>query len=178
MRQPSPPKDLFIENRRRLVRALPAGSLAILHANDIYPTNADGVMNFVQSSDLYYLTGVDQEETVLILFPDAPDEKMREMLFLRETSEHISIWEGEKLTREQAAESTGIPLYSIHWLDEFDGSCETVMCRRSRFTSTATSTPRAAVEVESRELRFVRRCRGNFRCIATSGSRRSCTTFA
>ncbi|MFM8346424.1 MAG: aminopeptidase P N-terminal domain-containing protein, partial [Bacteroidota bacterium] len=113
---PIDPK-LFIDNRRRLVAALKRrapgasdGPLAVFNSNDIMPTNADGTMPFRQNSDLFYLTGVDQEETVLILYPDAFDQdKHRELLFLRETNDHIATWEGEKLTRERAAELTGIP---------------------------------------------------------------------
>jgi len=162
MRYSSPPKEIFIENRRRLVSGLKPGSLAVVQANDIYPTNADGVMNFVQNSDLYYLTGVDQEETVLILFPSAPDEKMREMLFLKETSEQISIWEGEKLTKHQAAERSGIPAHSIHWLSEFDRLLRVVSFQGRRVFLNTNEHARATAEVESRDLRFVRRCREEF----------------
>ncbi len=162
MRYSSPPKELFIENRRRLVKGLKPGSLAVAQANDICPTNADGVMGFVQNSDLYYLSGVDQEETVLILFPGAPDERMREMLFLKETSEHISIWEGEKLTKHQAAERSGIPLHSIHWLSEFDRLLRTVLFQARRVYLNTNEHVRAAAEVESRDLRFVRRLQEEF----------------
>ncbi len=162
MRYSPPPKEIFIENRRRLLKGLKPGSLAVVQANDIYPTNADGVMNFVQNSDLYYLSGVDQEETVLILFPGAPDEKMREMLFLKETSEQISVWEGEKLTKHQAAERSGIPVHSIHWLSEFDRLLRTVSFQGKRVYLNTNEHARASTEVESRELRFVRRCREEF----------------
>jgi Xaa-Pro aminopeptidase len=132
MRYSPLPATLFTAARKRLRKKLPPGSLVILQANDIYPTNADGTMLFHQSSDLFYLSGVDQEETILVLFPDAPEEKHREMLFLRETNEHIAVWEGEKLTKEQAAERTGIPLNSIHWLDKFEGVFRVVMGRSKR----------------------------------------------
>lgn len=162
MRYSPPPQDLFTENRRRLVKRLRPQSVAVVHANDIYPTNADGVMPFVQNSDLYYLSGVDQEETVLVLCPEAPDEKMREMLFLRETSEQVSIWEGEKLTKHLASERSGIPAPSIHWLGEFDRLLRTVMVQSRRVYLNTNEHVRAAAEVESRDLRFVRRCREDF----------------
>lgn len=162
MRYLTPPHQLFIENRRRLTRGLKPGSLAVVQANDIYPTNADGVMGFVQNSDLYYLTGVDQEETVLVLFPDAPDEKMREMLFLRETSEQISIWEGEKLSKQHASERTGIPVRSIHWLGEFDRLLRIVLFQARRVYLNTNEHARATVEVESRDLRLVRRLQDEF----------------
>ena len=162
MRYSPLPASLFKAARKRLRKELPTGSLAILHANDIYPTNADGTMLFHQSSDLFYLSGVDQEETILILFPDAPDEKQREMLFLRETNEHIAVWEGEKLTKEQAAERTGIPVSSIHWLDKFDSIFRSIMCRANRVFLNTNEHVRAAVEVETRDARFIRRCQREF----------------
>lgn len=162
MRYSPPAKEIFIENRRRLIKGLKPGSLAVLHANDIYPTNADGVMNFVQNSDLYYLCGVDQEEAVLVIFPGAPDPKMREMLFLKETSEHISIWEGEKLTKKEASERSGIPVASIHWLHEFNQLLRTTVFQSRRVYLNTNEHARAAYEVESRELRFVRRIREEF----------------
>src|SRR5690606_10363981 len=91
--------QLFINNRRRLMRLLPPGSLAFLNANDILPTNADGTLRLVPNSDLFFLTGIEQEETILLLFPDADDERQREILFLRETDETIATWEGNRLTR-------------------------------------------------------------------------------
>jgi Xaa-Pro aminopeptidase len=162
MRYSPLPASLFTAARKRLRKKLPPGSIVILHANDIYPTNADGTMLFHQSSDLFYLSGVDQEETILVLFPDAPEEKQREMLFLRETNEHIAVWEGEKLTREQAAERTGIPLSSVHWLDKFDATFRTVMCRASRVFLNTNEHVRAAVDVETRDARFIRRCQREF----------------
>ena len=95
--------DFFVRNRGNLRGLLKPNSLVIVLSNDIYPTNADGTMAFKQNSDLFYLTGVDQEETTLVLMPDAVDPKEREILFVKETSELIAVWEGEKLTKEQAA---------------------------------------------------------------------------
>ncbi len=111
------PSDLLIKNRARLTAELPAGALAVFHSADIPWRSADGHLAFVQSSDLFYLTGVDQEETILLLFPTHPDPAMREILFLRETSELIAIWEGQKLTREQGSAATGIA--SVRWTSEF-----------------------------------------------------------
>ena len=100
--------QLFIGNRERLKALLKPNSIVIVKANDIYPTNADGTMAFKQNSDLFYLTGVDQEDSVLVLMPDAVDPKDREILFVRETTEHVAIWEGEKLTKDQARALSGI----------------------------------------------------------------------
>ena len=109
---------LFIENRRRLAAELPKGSVAILHSADIPWRCADGSTRFIQNSDLFYLTGVDQEESMLILWPDAPDPALRERLFVKETSELIAIWEGQKLTKESAAAVSGIE--NVQWNDAFE----------------------------------------------------------
>ena len=104
---------LFIKNRAKLIDLLPPKSLVIISSNDIMPTNADGTMVFKQNSDLYYLSGLDQEETLLILYPDAPEDQYKEMAFVKETSELIEIWEGHKFTKQEAFEISGIK--NIHW---------------------------------------------------------------
>src|SRR5688572_30485591 len=101
-------RQLFVSNRKKLLKEIKPNSVVVLNSNDIMPTNADGTMRFRQNSDLFYLTGVDQEESILVLCPDFPEEKYREVLFLRETNEQIALWEGNKLTKEEAREATGI----------------------------------------------------------------------
>src|SRR5688572_11773311 len=110
--------DLFINNRKNLVKNLKKNSVAVVNANDVMPTNSDGTMRFRQNSDLFYLTGVDQEETILVICPDFPEAKYREVLFLRETNETIATWEGHKLTKEEATELTGIQ--TVMWTSEFN----------------------------------------------------------
>lgn len=156
MRYTPLPADFFVANRQRLYAGLPPRSLVIVHANDVLPTNADGTLGFIQNSDQYYLSGVDQEETILVLFPDAPDPKQREMLFVRETNEHIAIWEGEKLTKEQAAERSGIQ--RVHWLTEFETLFRQVMVQADHVYLNSNEHPRAAILMESREARFTQRC--------------------
>lgn len=90
---------LFIENRKRFRANLKSKSIAVFNSNDTQPTNADGTMPFKQNKDLFYLSGIDQEETILLIFPDSPDKEHNEVLFVRETNEHIAIWEGEKLIK-------------------------------------------------------------------------------
>jgi Xaa-Pro aminopeptidase len=109
---------LFIKNRAKLIELLPPKSLVIISSNDIMPTNADGTMGFKQNSDLYYLTGIDQEETLLVLYPDAPEEQYKEMAFVKETSELIEIWEGHKLTKQEAFDISGIK--NIQWNSNFE----------------------------------------------------------
>lgn len=110
--------NLFIENRKRLAAELPEGGIAILHSADIPWRCADGSTKFIQNSDLFYLTGVDQENTMLILDPGAVDPADREILFVRETSELIAIWEGEKLTRDEAIGVSGVQ--NVQWNDRFE----------------------------------------------------------
>jgi Xaa-Pro aminopeptidase len=134
--------------------------LVIVHSNDIMPTNADGSMGFAQNSDMLHLAGIDQEESILVLFPDAGDEKHREMLFVRETSEYIAVWEGDKLTKEQATERSGIQ--QVHWLQEFETLFRLVMCQAGQVFLNSNEHPRAKIDVETRELRFVRRCMAEY----------------
>ncbi len=108
---------LFIENRRRFTENLPPGAIAIFHSNDIIPTNADGVRPFIQDANFFWLTGIDQEDSICILFPDAPEPNQREMLFLKKTNKQIAIWEGHKYTKEEAKDTSGID--HIHWLPSF-----------------------------------------------------------
>ena len=152
--------ELFIENRRRLRALLPRGALAIVNANDIPPTNADGTTPMIANSDLFYLTGVEQEESILVLAPDAHDEKLRETLFLRETNEHIAQWEGHKLTLDEAKERTGIK--RVKWLAEFPNIFHSLMCECEQVWLNSNEHRRASIEVESRDARFARMCREKY----------------
>jgi Xaa-Pro aminopeptidase len=152
MRNASLPFQLFTENRRRLKELLPASSLAVVNANDVCPTNADGTQNTVPNSDLFYLSGVEQEQTILVLAPDADEEKHREMLFLREPTSENELWEGHKLTRKEAQALTGIQ--NIHWLSEFPRLFHRLMCESEHVFLNSNEHKRAVIEVESRDARF------------------------
>jgi len=154
MRYDSIDPQLFITNRQRLYPYLKPKSMVILNANDLLPTNADGTMVFKQNTDLFYLTGVDQEETILVLFPDHPDEKCRELLFLRETSELIAIWEGEKLTKAQARAATGIE--RVYWLSQFETIFRQVVFEAHYVYLNQNEHTRNDSLVQTREARFVR----------------------
>ncbi|MEY4387067.1 MAG: Xaa-Pro aminopeptidase [Verrucomicrobiota bacterium] len=154
------PAELFIHNRERLKQRLLPRSVAILNANDIMPTNADGTMGHLQNADLFYLTGVHQEETVLLLAPNAFDPNHREVLFVRETSELLTIWEGHKLTKEQASALTGIK--TVKWLSEFPTVFRTVMCESENVYLNSNEHQRAATDVETRDARFIRECQKKF----------------
>ena len=93
--------ELFKLNRRRFTRKMLPDSIAIFHSNDLMPRNGDTFHPFRQNSDLFYLSGLDQEETVIVLFPDCVKEGFQEIAFIKRTDEFIAIWEGEKLTKEK-----------------------------------------------------------------------------
>lgn len=145
---------MFTSHRANLAKLLAPNSLAIVNANDILPTNADGSLLLRQNSDLFYLTGVDQEQSILLLYPDAHEENMREILFLRETSDLIAVWEGHKLTKDEARKLTGIK--RIEWLSEFPALFHRLMCECDHVYLNTNEHKRAAVEVETRDARFVR----------------------
>jgi len=147
-------KNLFVKNRAKFTAQMAPNSLAIFNSNDIYPVSADSTMPFNQHRDIFYLSGVDQEESVLVLFPDAFDEKHREILFLKETSELIAIWEGEKLTKEAAFETAGIK--TVFWLDQMESVMKVLMAQAENVYLNTNEHTRANTEVETREDRFIK----------------------
>ncbi|RLT13147.1 MAG: aminopeptidase P family protein [Planctomycetota bacterium] len=151
---------LFIQNRDRLKARLMPGSLTFVNANDILPTNADGTLLMQPNSDLFYLTGIEQEESVLALFPDHPDESMREILFLREPNEHLKVWEGHKHSREQAISISGIR--NIKWLSALPTLIRQLMCDADHVYLNSNEHKRAVVEVESRDARFINHLRAHY----------------
>jgi Xaa-Pro aminopeptidase len=155
-------KELFISNRKRLLKNLKSNPVVVVNSNDVMPTNSDGTMRFRQNSDLFYLTGVDQEETILLLCPDFPDKKFREVLFLRETNDRIATWEGHKLTKEEAREVTGIE--TILWTSEFNTLFKNVMVMGDveHVYLNTNDHYRAEIMVDTREMRFVKSCMANF----------------
>lgn len=154
------PSALFIKNRKKLVKRMKPNSIAILNSNDIMPTNADGTMPFRQNNDLFYLSAVDQEESSLLLFPDAPNPKHREILFLKETSEEIAIWEGEKLTKERATEVSGVE--TIIWLNDFEKTLRTLVFEAENIYLNQNEHLRANVKVETADDRFQKWCKAEF----------------
>lgn len=155
-------KELFKLNRQRLVKELPARSLALFNSNDIMPTNADGTMTFRQNNDLFYLTGVEQEETILVMCPGFPDKKYREVLFLREPNELLEKWEGHKLTKAEARELTGIE--NVAWLSEFDMLFHHMMAMGNLETAYLNTNEhyRSDVVVQTRDARFIEWCKSKY----------------
>jgi Xaa-Pro aminopeptidase len=154
--------QLFVRNRERLAALLKPKSLVIVNANDILPTNADGTMPFRQNNDLFYLTGVDQEETRFLLFPEHPDPKFRAVLFLRETSELIEIWEGHKLTKAEAAQTTGLPETQIYWTHQFDTIFAQIVFEAEHVYLNANEHTRADVVVQTQDARYIEQFRNRY----------------
>ncbi|MEM6280002.1 MAG: aminopeptidase P family protein [Verrucomicrobiota bacterium] len=155
------PSELFTKNRQNLVACLPGDSITIVHAAEVPWRSADGSTRFIQNADLFYLTGVDQEETILVLCPGHPDPSLREILFVRETSELIAIWEGHKLTKEEATSVSGVG--TVYWTDDF----EPVLRRLTRKFDTIylnyNEHPRSSAPVDyAREDRFRLWCQDRY----------------
>jgi Xaa-Pro aminopeptidase len=144
--------NLFIKNRTRYRKEVCTNSLSLFNSNDIMPTNGDGMMDFRQNSDLFHLSGIDQEESILLLFPEAINPDQREILFLKETNAQIAIWEGEKLTKEKAFATSGIQ--NIYWLQEFEEVLDKLMYQVDSVYLNTNEHLRAKVEVETRDARF------------------------
>lgn len=153
-------RQLYIDNRANFAKHLKPKSIAVFNSNDIMPTNADGTMPFRQNNDLLFLSGVDQEESILVIFPDAADESHREILFLKETSELIAIWEGAKLNKEQAYQASGIR--TVYWLDQFERVFRGLMREAEHVYLNSNEHTRAVVEVETREARWNKWCRAEY----------------
>ncbi|MDX5584938.1 MAG: aminopeptidase P family protein [Aureibaculum sp.] len=145
---------LFIKNRKKFTAQMKPNSLAVFNSNDIYPISADSTLPFEQQRDIFYLSGVDQEESILVLFPDAPKDNHKEILFLKETNEHIAVWEGEKLTKEAALKTSGIK--TVYWLQEMEKIMFEIMTQCDTVYINTNEHYRANVETETREDRFTK----------------------
>ncbi len=155
-------KELFVTNRNRLTKELKPGSLAVFNSNDTMPTNADGTMPFRQNNDLFYLTGIEQEESILLICPGFREEKKREILFLRQPNEHLEKWYGHKLTKEEAKAISGIE--TVMWLQDFDGMFHHLMAMGGvEFVYLNTNEHyRSEVTVQTRDARFIDWCQAKY----------------
>jgi Xaa-Pro aminopeptidase len=160
MRYTPLPSSFYQKTRKNLSRLLKPNSMVILQSNDILPTNADGHMRFRQNNELFYLSGIDQEETILILFPDAPVPEWKEILFVKETSDLIRVWEGYKLTKEQATERSGIK--SIRWNSEFRAMLQPLFNLAEHVYLSTNEHPRAVVETQTRNDRLIHELKEQF----------------
>ena len=158
MRYEPLPSSFFAGNRAELASRLPAGSMLILHANDVFPTNADGTFALHQNANLFYLTGIDQEETVLIM--TIREDGWDEILLLRETNEQIAIWEGARLTQDQARELSGIR--DVRWTNEYDTLLDTLVPAATMVFVEANQHPRCTCPVETRNARMTKELKEKF----------------
>lgn len=151
--------SLFIKNRQKLATKLENNSLVVFNSNDIMPTNADGEMGFKQNSDLFYLTGVDQEETTLLFFKDASGN-IESFLFLRETSDLIKVWEGAKLTEKEAKEVSGIK--EVFWISFLEGKLKELLKSNPKVYLNSNEHARSNNAVETRDDKFRLRFMKNY----------------
>lgn len=154
------PASVYKNNRAQFSKALEPNSLAIFNSNDIYPISADSTLPFEQHRDIFYLSGIDQEESILVIFPDALEKKHQEILFVRETNEHIAVWEGAKLTKQQASSLSGIQ--TVYWLSDFKRIFQELTAQCDCFFFNTNEHYRQAVETQTREDRFIRWCKNTY----------------
>jgi Xaa-Pro aminopeptidase len=150
-------QQLFLYNRKNFVSVLKPSSIAIFNANDEFPRSGDQTFVFKQNADFFYLTGIDQEQSILILFPDCPNTLYREVLFLRQTSEHIAVWEGHKYTKEEAKQASGIK--SVFWLSEFDAILHSIINYADNIYINTNENDRFSFDVPYRDLRMLDKLR-------------------
>lgn len=160
MRTQTPSPALFIKNRGRLVELLPENAIAVIHSNEIYSSNADAHLPFKQNSDLFYLSGITQEDTILLLYPGSKNEKNREILFIRESNENLAIWEGSKLTKEQAREKSGVQ--HVEFAHQFDQIFNQLVLQADSIFLSTNEHPRRSVFHETRNSRFIADCQNRF----------------
>ena len=152
--------NLFILNRKSLVKQLKNNSLCVFNANDEFPRSGDQTFTFKQNPDLFYLSGIDQEQTILLLYPDCPNPLYREVLFLRQTNDHIKVWEGYKYTKEQAKSASGIA--NIFWLEDFDNILHSIVHYADHIYLNTNENDRYAHSVPYRDRRFIDEIRSKY----------------
>jgi Xaa-Pro aminopeptidase len=153
-------KQLYIKNRKKYTAQMEPKSLAVFNSNDIFAISADSTMPFQQHRDILFLSGIDQEESILVLFPDSANPEHREVLFLKETSELIAIWEGAKLTKQDAFEVSGIK--TVYWLDQFQTIFNHMMAEAENIYINTNEHLRANTEMETREDRFIKKVKQDY----------------
>ena len=152
--------SLFVQNRQRFAAELKSNAIAVLNANDVMPTSADGVRSFIQNTDFFYLSGIDEEESILVIFPDTREEKHREILFIKETNEEIATWEGPKYSKEDASKMSGIK--TVYWTREFEKIFRGLVFEADLIYLNSNEHLRADVSVETRDARFIKWCKRNY----------------
>lgn len=152
--------EFFINNRKKFIEKMDQKGMAIFHSNDLFPRNGDQTFRFRQQSDLFYLTGIEQEKTILVLFPDCPNPELREVLFLLEPVEALQTWEGHKLSGQEARGISGIS--KVKWLDQFDSLLTEAMSFAEKVYLNTIEYPKFSTDVPYRDLRFAKEIREKF----------------
>ena len=152
--------SLFIKNREKFTRHMKPQSLAVFNSNDVYPVSADSVLPFEQHRDIFYLSGIDQPESILILFPNCPQVHHREIVFVRKTNAHIAVWEGKKLNKKEVFNISGIR--TVYWLEDLDKILHQIMAQCETIYINTNEHYRASVETQTREDRFTQRLKSKY----------------
>ncbi|WP_145857663.1 aminopeptidase P family protein [Pedobacter suwonensis] len=160
MKYPTIDQSLFILNRKNFCNTLKNNSIAIFNSSDEFPRSGDQNFVFKQNPDLFYLSGIDQEQTILLLYPDCPNPLYREVLFLRQTNDYIKVWEGYKYTKEQAKAASGIQ--SLYWLEDFDNILHSIVNYADNIYLNTNENDRYAHEVPYRDIRFIEKMRSKY----------------
>jgi len=153
-------KELFIHNRKNFLGKMEPSSLAIFNSNDIFPISADSSMPFSQHRDILFLSGVDQEESILVISPNSKNPLHKEVLFLKETNEHIAVWEGAKLDKDAAFQVSGVK--TVYWLSQFEAIFKQMMCEVDSIYLNTNEHLRADTTVETREDRFIKKVKKDY----------------
>ena len=160
MKYPTINNSLFLNNRKNFVSRLKNNSIGMFYSNDEFPRSGDQGFLFKQNADFFYLTGIDQEQSILLLFPDCPNSLYKEVLFLRQTNEHIAVWEGHKYTKEEARIVSGIE--NIQWLSEFDTIFHSIVHYAENLYFNTNENDRYAHTVPYRDLRMLADVRSKY----------------
>lgn len=160
MKYPTIDQSLFILNRKKFTNNLKNNSIAIFNASDEFPRSGDQNFIFKQNPDLFYLSGIDQEQTILLLYPDCPNPLYREVLFLRQTNDYIKVWEGYKYTKEQAKAASGIQ--SVYWLEDFENILHSIVNYAEHIYLNTNENDRYAHEVPYRDIRFIEKMKSKY----------------
>ena len=147
-------QKLFIENRDRFRKQMKPKSIAIFNSNEVMPRNGDASYDYKQNSDMYWLTGIDQEDCAVVIFPDCPVEAYREALFIRRTNATIAVWEGHKYTKEEATAASGIK--NIFWMDEFETNTRAIILMAQNIYLTLNENDRNSNSFLTKDIAFVK----------------------
>lgn len=154
------PAAEYVAHRRAFAEQMEQGSIAVFHSSYTYPASADAMLKYKQDTDMLYFTGIAQEQTTLLLFPDATDEAYKEVLFIRKTNPTLAIWEGHKYTKEEAKQRTGIE--TIYWAEEMGGIFDALMTEAETIYLTTNEHLRATKGLDDQNTAFAKKVRQEY----------------